>query len=31
MDQQVIPLLLDFKDILAGKEGLFSASKTREA
>ena len=27
MDQQVIPLLLDFKDILAGKEGLFFSFK----
>lgn len=27
MDQQVIPLLLDFKDILAGKEGFFFSFK----
>ena len=27
MDQQVIPLLIDFKDILAGKEGFFFSFK----
>lgn len=27
MDQQVVPLLLDFKDILAGKEGFFFSFK----
>ena len=30
MDQQVIPLLLDFKDILARKEGLFFQLQKRE-
>ena len=27
MDQQVIPLLIDFKDVLAGKEGFFFSFK----
>ena len=29
MDQQFVPLLLDLKDILAGKEGLFLNFKNR--
>ena len=27
MDQQVVPLLIDFKDILSGKEGFFFSFK----